>query len=243
MIKNQSSSIHSNNRPTILIVDDDPQLIEYVRVCLERENWQIFTASNGKNALELVEKRIISLILLDIVMPEIDGKEVCRRIRNQNLIFLPIIMLSCRAELADKIECLDMGADDYITKPFNDKELVSRIKAVLRRNQPITSPQFNDQVEYEGLKIDFLANRVISKGKEKRLTPTEHNLLRELVINAGKPLSYEYLLNKVWGPEYKFEREYLHVYIGHLRAKIEPNPDHPRYIITEHGMGYVFNVT
>ncbi len=226
---------------SILVVDDDPEILKFLRAGLGHEGWEIYTVLNGKDALSYVEQHPPDLVILDIILPEMDGMEVCRRL--QSLSKVPVIMLSARGEMADKVQCLDLGADDYLTKPFGLEELVSRIKAVLRRSQPKepdSSPRFFIQ---DGLEIDFNARRVTTNGRESKLTSTEYSLLRELVVNAGRPISHRDLLNSVWGPEYRTEREYLHVYIGHLRTKIEVDPRNPRYIISVPGKGYLFQAT
>jgi two-component system KDP operon response regulator KdpE len=186
----------------------------------------------------MVEKDPPDLILLDMMMPRVDGFEVCRRLRQWSQI--PIIGLSARGDSADKVRCLDLGADDYITKPFGIDELIARIKAVLRRNKMDDATPASASFASGDLKIDFIIRRVTIADSEIKVTPTEYKLLRELVLSPGQALSYRYLLGKIWGPEYKTEREYVHVYIGHLRAKIEPDPKNPEYILSVSGVGYRF---
>ena len=225
------------NNLSILIVDDDSAIVEFLRTSLEKERWNTFSAADGEEALKLVEKETFDLVILDIAMPKMDGIEVCRRLRSQHLV--PIIMLSARGDMSDKVICLNNGADDYLTKPFDIEELVARIKAVMRRNHhavtvPVSSYK-NDRID-----IDFNARQVLIQGEKVRLTPTEFNLLQELVLNAGKVLDYRYLLTKVWGHQYGTEREYLHVYIGRLRSKVEIDPKVPQYILSVAGVGYLF---
>jgi two-component system KDP operon response regulator KdpE len=222
----------------ILAVDDDEKLLKSLRLNLAGEGWHILTARNGAEALQIVEQENPDLVLLDIMMPEIDGFEVCRRLRQWS--HVSIIGLSARGDTADKVKCLDLGADDYITKPFGMDELIARIKAVLRRNKLDDLGPVRASFEDGDLKIDFLTRKVTVAGDEIRLTPTEYKLLRELVLNPGQALAYRYLLGRIWGPEYKTEREYLHVFIGHLRSKIEPDPKNPVYILSVPGVGYRF---
>ena len=222
----------------ILVVDDDEKIVKFLRYNLSREGWHILVARDGAEALQMVEKDPPDLILLDMMMPRVDGFEVCRRLRQWSQI--PVIGLSARGNSADKVRCLDLGADDYITKPFGIDELIARIKAVLRRNKMDDAAPASASFASGDLKIDFINRRVTVASDEVKLTPTEYKLLRELVLSPGQALSYRYLLGKIWGPEYKTEREYLHVYIGHLRAKIEPDPKNPEYILSVSGVGYRF---
>jgi two-component system KDP operon response regulator KdpE len=223
---------------SILVVDDDPDILKFLQTSLGRYGWEIRTVLGGEEALRMVEERLPDLVLLDIIMPKMDGFEVCKRLRS--LYSVPIIMLSARGDMADKVQCLNLGADDYITKPFGLEELVARIQAVLRRSQAKGPGQDLHVFIQDSLEIDFTTRQVTVNGREIKLTATEYNLLQELVAHAGQILSHRDLLMNVWGPEYKIEREYLHVYIGRLRAKIEPDPKKPRYIINVPGKGYMF---
>ncbi|MFH1647415.1 MAG: response regulator transcription factor [Chloroflexota bacterium] len=222
----------------ILVVDDDEKILKFLRYNLAREGWHILTARDGAEALQVVEREPLDLILLDIMLPRVDGFEVCRRLRQFS--HVPIIGLSARGDVADKVRCLNLGADDYITKPFGVDELIARIKAVLRRNKVDDAAPAGTSFQSGDLEIDFVARRVTVAGREVRLTPTEFKLLRELVLGEGQALSHRHLLGKIWGPEYKTEREYLHVYIGHLRTKLEADPKNPRYILSVPGVGYRF---
>lgn len=222
----------------ILVVDDDEKIVKFLRFNLSREGWHIITARDGAEALQIVERDPPDLVLLDMMLPKVDGFEVCRQLRQWSQV--PIIGLSARGDMADKVRCLDLGADDYITKPFGMDELIARIKAVLRRNKLDDSTPARSFFQCDDLKVDFVTRRLTLSGDEVKLTSTEYKLLRELVLNAGQALIYRYLLGKIWGPEYKTEREYLHVYIGHLRAKIEPDPRNPTYIVSVPGVGYRF---
>jgi two-component system KDP operon response regulator KdpE len=224
----------------VLVVDDDEKILKFLRVNLSREGWHILTARDGNEAVQMVEKDPPDLIILDIMLPKVDGFEVCRQLRQWSQV--PIIGLSARGDMADKIRCLNLGADDYITKPFGIDELIARAKAVIRRNRLDDSLPSTSFFTSGDLEIDLATRKVTSSGDEIRLTPTEFRLLRELVIGAGQTLSYKHLLGKIWGPEYKTEREYLHVYIGHLRSKIEPDPRNPTYIVSIPGVGYQFQI-
>ncbi len=222
----------------ILIVDDEVSILRYLGSILRGEGYEVVSAGNGREALRLAEEEDPALIILDIMMPRLDGFEVCRRVREWS--HVPIIMLSARSDEQDKVKCLDLGADDYITKPFEAEELLARMRAVLRRangaNQ-ITTPASFTAGE---LVINFAQRLVSISRKEVKLTPTEYNLLQEFALNAGKVLTHAYLLNKVWGPEYGEEREYLHVFVRRLRNKIEPDPANPRLIVTVPAVGYKF---
>jgi two-component system KDP operon response regulator KdpE len=222
----------------ILIVDDELSILKYLRANLEAEGYKVFMALNGVQALQTLEAEIPDLVVLDIMMPEMDGLEVCRRLREWSQ--LPIIMLSARADERDKVQCLDLGADDYITKPFGKDEFIARVRAVLRRAEVASPTPTPPAVKDGNIEINFNKRSLTVKGKEVALTATEYALLQELALNAGKVLTYTHLLQKVWGPDYAEEREYLHVFISRLRAKIEANPKKPRYITTVSGVGYRF---
>jgi two-component system KDP operon response regulator KdpE len=226
------------NHVYVLVVDDDEKILKFLRVNLAREGWHVITARDGSEALRIVEKDPPDLIILDIMLPKVDGFEVCQQLRQWSQV--PIIGLSARGDMADKVKCLDLGADDYMTKPFGIDELIARVKAVLRRNRFDDSVPGASSFTSGKLAVDLAARRVSYAGSEIRLTATEFKLLRELVLGAGQALSYKHLLGKIWGPEYKTEREYLHVYIGHLRAKLEPDPRNPVYIVSVPGVGYQF---
>jgi two-component system KDP operon response regulator KdpE len=185
-----------------------------------------------------VDKDPPDLVLLDMMLPKVDGFEVCRRLRQWSQV--PIIGVSARGDTADKVKCLDLGADDYITKPFGIDELIARVKAVLRRNKIDDSTPTRPYFKCGNLKVNFVTRRVTLAGKEVKLTPTEYKLLRELTLNAEQTLGYRYLLDSIWGPEYKTEKEYLHVYIGRLRAKIEPDLGDTAQIVCVQGVGYRF---
>jgi two-component system KDP operon response regulator KdpE len=223
---------------TILVVDDEPRIVEAVGMNLELEGYQVSSASNGYEALQKLTEDLPDLVILDVMMPEVDGFETLRKIREVSTV--PVIMLTVRGEEIDKVKGLDLGADDYITKPFNPKELVLRIRAVLRRvEMPSPVPKTEIRVD-DNLSIDFSRCKVIIKGKEVHLRPTEYRLLYHLVSNAGHVLTHETLLRRVWGYEYRDEDHYLWLYITYLRRKIEEDPKHPKYILSERGIGYRF---
>ncbi len=222
----------------ILVVDDEPDLVHAVRLYLEMEGYLVFAASNGYEALEKVREKLPDLVVLDVMMPEMDGFETLERIREAYNV--PVIMLTVRGEEADKVRGLQLGADDYVTKPFSQRELLSRIQAVLRRAEmPPLVPKTQVKVD-EDLMLDFERNEVIVRGQKTALTPTEHRLLYHLVSNPGRVLTYETLLAKVWGYEYREEAHYVRLYVNYLRQKVEPDPANPRYILTERGLGYRF---
>ena len=223
----------------ILLVDDEIGIIKFVRAKLAAQGYSVLTAMDGAQAIHVFETELPDLIVLDITMPKMDGFEVCSRIREWSQI--PIIMLSARGDEMDKVKCLELGADDYITKPFGAKELIARVSAVLRRTAatPVTPTQ--PSVRSGDLEINCALRKVTLDGEEIQLTPTEYSLLQELALNAGKVLTHGHLLKKVWGPEYGNETDYLHTFIRRLRRKLEPDSPEPLYIVTLLGVGYRFN--
>jgi two-component system KDP operon response regulator KdpE len=227
-------------RTRILVVDDEPAIRKLLRANLEKSGFDAMSAGDGAEALKLVEREAPDLLVLDIIMPRMDGFETCRRLREWSPI--PIIMLSAKDEEQDKVKCLEIGADDYITKPFGSGELVARIKAVLRRTRARETAVAEPNFACGDVKINFLQRKVTMHGTIVKLTPTEYNLLRELALNAEKVLTYNQLLNRVWGAEYAQEREYLHVFTSRLRAKIEDDRNNPEYIVTIPGVGYKFQL-
>jgi two-component system KDP operon response regulator KdpE len=196
---------------------------------------------DGAEALRKIEMELPDLVILDIMMPKMDGFEVCRRLREWSQI--PTIMLSARGDETDKVKCLDLGADDYLTKPFGTRELLARVRAVLRRTEATKTVSTQPFFTSGDLRISFAQRQVTVAGKEVELTPTEYSLLQEFVLNAGKTLTHSYLLDRVWGPEYRDEREYLHVFVRRLRTKLEPDATNPTYIMTVPGVGYRFRDT
>ena len=222
----------------ILVVDDELNIIKFLRSKVVAGGFEVIAAMDGSLAINTFEKELPDLVILDIMMPKIDGFEVCRRLREWTQ--TPIIMLSARGDEGDKIKCLDLGADDYITKPFGAGELIARVNAVLRRSEVVGNQPARPSFTRGDLMINFAQRQVTVAGNEIRLTPTEYNLLQEFVLNAGKVLTHTYLLNKVWGPEYRDETEYLHVFARRLRLKLEHDPAAPRYLMTVPGVGYQF---
>ncbi len=224
----------------ILIVDDEPRYVWSIRVNLEDEGYETITASDGRTAVSLATESSPDLILLDVRMPEMDGYEACRRIREFSTV--PIIMLTAMAEEADKVTGLDAGADDYVTKPFGADELLARVRAVLRRVEVLSSDAPEPRFEAGDLRIDFVEQRVYVRDLEVRLTPTEFRLLREMVRQPGRVLVPDYLLERVWSEGYTGETRVLRLAIHRLRLKIEIDPQQPQYIQTRPGMGYIFVV-
>jgi two-component system, OmpR family, KDP operon response regulator KdpE len=222
----------------ILVVDDESRIVNVVRMNLELEGCRVLAAGNGREALDRVRDHMPDLVLLDVMMPGMDGFEVLRRLRQFSTV--PVIMLTAKDESDDRVRGLELGADDYIGKPFDHRELVSRIRAVLRRHAtPPPMPQTTLVID-ERLTIDFARHEVLVDGEPVSLRPTEYRLLYHLVQNAGWVMPHDVLLAKVWGPEYRDESHYLRLYITYLRQKIEEDPANPRYILTERGVGYRF---
>jgi DNA-binding response OmpR family regulator len=223
---------------SILLVDDDPQLIRLVRANLEPVGYRVLAALDARSALELVDREMPDMIILDIMLPEIDGYEVCRRIREFST--TPIIMLTAKVEDVDKVRGLKLGADDYLTKPFSVQELLARVEAVLRRTKFSEEDKTLPTFTCGDISVDFVQRRVIVRGQDVPMTLTEYKLLSQLVSNAGRVMLHRELLARVWGTEYQDELEYLRAYIRHLRQKIEEDPHRPRYILSKPGMGYMF---
>jgi two-component system KDP operon response regulator KdpE len=222
----------------ILVVDDEERMVRFIRLNLEHDGFQVVEAFNGTQALNKVRSALPDLILLDVMLPDIDGFEVLRIIREISSV--PVIMLTAKGEEDDRVRGLELGADDYITKPFSPRELVSRVRAVLRRVEMVSSPSHGPIEIDERLKIDFDKHEVWVNGELVQLRPTEYRLLYHLVQNAGWVLSHDQLLTKVWGYEYRDEPHYVRLYINYLRNKIEEDPADPKYILTERGIGYRF---
>ena len=228
----------AQSKPTILIVDDEPRMVRFVKMNLDLEGYLTLEANNGMQALEKVRNHQPDLVLLDVEMPGMDGFETLHRIREVS--DAPVIMLTVRSDEDDRIKGLDLGADDYVTKPFSPRELSSRIRAVLRRfEQP---GRIKDQIVTidDRLQVDMQRRQVIVEGERVGLRPTEYRLLYHLIQNAGWVVPHETLLTKVWGHEYIDDNHLLRLYITYLRQKIEPDLANPRYIFTERGLGYRF---
>ena len=222
----------------ILVVDDEERMVRFIPLNLEHDGFKVIEAYRGTEALEKLRSGLPNLILLDVMMPDIDGFEVLRMIREISQV--PVIMLTAKGEEDDRIRGLELGADDYITKPFSPRELVSRVKAVLRRTETGgTSSQGLIEVD-DRLKLDFDRREVWVDDELVQLRPTEYRLLYHLVQNAGWVVTHDQLLSKVWGYEYRDEPHYVRLYINYLRKKIEKDPSNPKYILTERGVGYRF---
>jgi two-component system, OmpR family, KDP operon response regulator KdpE len=228
----------STIRPAVLIVDDEKRLRDFVRRNLEVRNFEVLTSANGLEALAHFQNRSVDLVIVDLMMPHMNGLETIRRIRESSLV--PIIVLSALGEEADKVQALNLGADDYLTKPFGVDELLARIKAVLRRSQVAATAVNGRRLVRGDLVADLDRHQITQRGEPLDLTSTEFDLLVYLMLQAGKVLSHRDILQQVWGPEYGQELEYLRVYIGRLRQKIEDDPARPRYLQTERGIGYFF---
>src|SRR5574341_598969 len=218
------------DRRRILVVDDEERMVRFIRMNLEHDGFQVMEAFNGKQAIEKL-RDTPDLILLDVMMPDIDGFEVLETIREVSNV--PVIMLTAKGEEDDRVRGLELGADDYITKPFSPRELVSRVKAVLRRTES-ASGSMHGLIEVDDRREIWL------EGKLVKLRPTEYRLLYHLVQNAGWVVSHDQLLQKVWGYEYRDEPHYVRLYINYLRQKLEKDPSDPKYILTERGVGYRF---
>jgi len=222
----------------ILLAEDEVALRDFVSRNLRVRGFEVLEASNGLEAMALWEREDPHLLILDIMMPRMDGLEVCRRVREHSAV--PIIVLTALDAESDKVTALDLGADDYLTKPFGVEELLARVRAVLRRTQWEVMPPAGGIKQFGDLEIDLSGHIVRLRGAEVRLSPTEFALLKQLITNAGKVLTHRMLLQSIWGPEYGGEAEYLRVYINRLRQKLEPDPANPRYLLTEQGVGYRF---
>lgn len=223
----------------ILVVDDEPKIIQAVTAYLEKEGYQVFAASNGKDALELTERKAPDLIVLDLRLPDMAGEEVCHRIRQRR--DTPVLMLTAKAEEEDKIQGLTIGADDYLTKPFSPRELVARVRAILRRVKADKEPQ-RDIISFESgrLRIDVAKQEVSLGGEVINLTPNEFRLLLALSRYPGRVYTRSELINKVQGYEYEGYDRTIDAHIKNLRQKVEKDPKNPEYILTVFGVGYKF---
>jgi len=228
-----------NKRYLILVVDDEERIIRMIRLNLEHDGFLVIEANSGVEAINAVREKIPNLVVLDVMMPGIDGFETLSLIRETSQV--PVIMLTAKTEEEDRIRGLELGADDYVSKPFSPRELVSRIKAVLRRTEGSATLEDTDRIQVdEHLRLDFGKREVWLDGELVKLRPTEYRLLYHLVQNAGWVMTYDQLLAKVWGYEYRDETHYVRLYINYLRQKIEKDPSNPKYILTERGVGYRF---
>ncbi len=225
--------------PNILVVDDEKPLREFISRNLAARGFHVFSAANGLEALAIFHAERLDLIILDVMMPHMDGLELCRRIRQRSTV--PILILTALGEEADKVAALDMGADDYLTKPFGVDELLARVRAIFRRIEWMNKQTSQRQVlRYGDIELDEAGMTAVCRGQRLKLTQTEYDLLHYLMRHQGKALPHRHILQAVWGPEYGNETEYLRVYIGRLRRKIEKDPAKPEYLKTEYGIGYRF---
>jgi two-component system KDP operon response regulator KdpE len=226
------------DRRRILVVDDEERMVRFIRMNLEHDGFQVSEAFNGKEAIQKIRDVTPDLILLDVMMPDLDGFEVLETVREVSQV--PVIMLTAKGEEDDRVRGLELGADDYVTKPFSPRELVSRVKAVLRRTEGATGSMHGLIEVDDRLKIDFDRREIWLEGKLVKLRPTEYRMLYHLVQNAGWVVTHDQLLTKVWGYEYRDEPHYVRLYINYLRQKLEETPSDPKYILTERGVGYRF---
>ena len=222
----------------ILLAEDEVTLRDFIRRNLHARGFEVIEANNGLEAVALWERENPHLLILDIMMPRMDGLEVCRRVREHSAV--PIIVLTALDDESDKVAALDLGADDYLTKPFGVEELLARVRAVLRRTQGETLSQESGLKQFGDIEIDLNGHIVRLRGMEVRLSPTEFAFLKQLILNAGKVVTQRTLLQTIWGPQYSGEAEYLRVYINRLRQKLEKDPANPSYLLTEPGIGYRF---
>lgn len=228
-----------NDKPRILVVDDEPQLIRVLRTGLKSRGYDVLAAEDGQSGFKLFQEWKPDLVITDLAMPNMDGLELCRRLRSISQV--PIIILSAKGEERIKVEALDIGADDFVTKPFGIDELLARLRAALRRakSQPDTQTE-QTRIEVGDLRVDLESRSVSVGGREVHLTPKEFDLLVYFIKHAGKVLTHRTLLGAVWGGDYVEQDQYLRVFIGNLRKKLETNPAAPRYILTEPWVGYRF---
>ncbi|GAA2490677.1 response regulator [Streptomyces gobitricini] len=223
----------------VLVVDDEPQIVRALVINLRARKYEVDAAPDGATALELAAGRHPDVVILDLGLPDMDGVEVIKGLRGWTRV--PILVLSARQTSDEKVEALDAGADDYVTKPFGMDELLARLRAAVRRAEPVGNGDDGTVVvETPGFTVDLAAKKVQRDGRDVRLTPTEWHLLEVLVRNGGRLVSQKRLLQEVWGPSYGTETNYLRVYMAQLRRKLEADPSHPEHFITEPGMGYRF---
>jgi two-component system KDP operon response regulator KdpE len=222
----------------ILVVDDEERMVRFIRLNLEYDGFKVSEAFNGSQAIKKIRSNLPDLVLLDVMLPDMDGFEVLKLIREVSTV--PVIMLTAKGEEEDRVRGLELGADDYVTKPFSPRELVSRVRAVLRRTEMAGMSTHGLILVDDHLKIDFDRREIWVEGELVKLRPTEYRLLYHLVKNAGWVVTHDQLLAKVWGYEYRDEPHYVRLYINYLRKKLEKDPANPQYILTERGVGYRF---
>lgn len=223
-------------RPTAIVIEDEPQIRRFVRGALEAEGWQVHEAASLREGLAAAGTRQPELLVLDLGLPDGDGVTLIRDVRGWSAV--PIIVLSARADEADKVAALDAGADDYLTKPFGTGELLARVRANLRRSRGAGSEETESVFRFGEIEVDRAARVVRRANVEVHLTPTEYRLLSVLVANAGRVLTQRQLLREVWGPSHSEQSHYLRIYMGHLRQKLEADPAQPRHLLTETAVGY-----
>ncbi|MEU9454152.1 response regulator [Streptomyces sp. NPDC048277] len=222
----------------VLVVEDDPQLVRALVINMQARQYGVDAAPDGATALRLAAARRPDVVMLDLGLPDMDGVDIIRALRGWTRV--PILVLSARQASDEKVAALDAGADDYITKPFSMDELLARLRAAVRRTEDVPSAPGTTLVETDDFTIDLLAKKAVRSGRDIRLTPTEWHLLEILVTNPGRLVTQKYLLREVWGVSQRNKTNYLRVYMAQLRRKLEADPSHPRYLITEPGMGYRF---
>ncbi len=238
MVEQIPDSLEPTAPRLILVVDDESRMRRFIRMNMELEGYQIIEAENGLVALEQIRQHTPDLVIMDVMMPEMDGFETLKLLREISTV--PVILLTVKSEEDDKIQGLSLGADDYVTKPFSPRELMIRVTAVLRRAEwPAPPPRTILRID-DRLSVDFNRHQVLVNDERIDLRPTEYRLLNHLIQNAGWVVPHETLLAKVWGYEYRDETHYLRLYINYLRKKIEDDPANPYYILTERGVGYRF---
>jgi two-component system KDP operon response regulator KdpE len=228
----------TKRKARVLVVDDEIEIVRALQRSLTGHGYEVLVAGKGEQALEIIEQSSPDLMVLDLGLPGMSGLEVCQRVREQS--DLPIIVISVKNKERDKVMALDLGADDYISKPFGINEVLARIRVALRHAERMM-PRTEPIMAIGPLQIDFAQKLVTVNGQEIKLTPTEYDLLKVFVVNSGKIMTQQMLLTQVWGTSHDAKAHYLHVYIGQLRRKIEPDPAHPRFLITISGVGYRFN--
>jgi two-component system KDP operon response regulator KdpE len=226
------------DKATVLVVDDEPQIVRALRINLTARGYRVITAHDGTAALRAVAETKPDVVVLDLGLPDMDGSEVIAGLRGWTTV--PIIVLSARGDSSDKVQALDAGADDYVTKPFGMDELLARLRAAVRRSAVSSPDDVEAVINTASFSIDLVAKKVRRDGKEVHLTKTEWGVLELLARNRGRLVAQKQLLNEVWGPSYETESHYLRVYLAQLRRKLEPEPSRPRHLLTEPGMGYRF---
>ena len=222
----------------VLVVDDEPQIVRALRINLSARGYQVLTAHDGASALRAAAEAKPDVVVLDLGLPDLDGTDVIAGLRGWTTV--PILVLSARTDSSDKVEALDAGADDYVTKPFGMDELLARLRAAVRRSTSSSADGEEAVIETASFTVDLAAKKVHRNGQEVHLTPTEWGVLEVLVRNRGRLVAQKQLLQDVWGPQYATESHYLRVYLAQLRRKLEPEPSRPRHLLTEPGMGYRF---